>query len=387
MSRTSRSIGTGLAAAVAVLLAAGPALAATPHPGAADWTQDGHDATHDAFNPDEYQITAGTLPRLVRRWSVATAPGATQLQAPIVAGSQLFVADSTGIGAYTAATGDAEWRFASAGPPPVLATDGASLFAYLRGDTGAELVALDTASGEVRWRQPVPSAAPAGRLLLDQGIVVAGGNDATTAGAWAFDAATGNPAWQRLGVDPQWPVADGRILLSRPDGGGVLAADIVTGNQVWETGKDWFGYAADPSSRFFLVDEDTQLLKVRADSGTVVWRRAGLGGLPAIDHDRIYTGDADEPETVVAVDLATGEPLWRLGAGLLPTVAGGVIWISHSTQESGWQLEALDPATGTPSDLPAAVHEAGGPDRAVVAHGWLYTTDGATLRAFTAAGP
>ncbi|BCY10848.1 PQQ-binding-like beta-propeller repeat protein [Actinoplanes sp. L3-i22] len=363
-----------------------------PRPAAADWAQDGHDAGHNGFNPDEYAITAGTVTRLALRWTIATTAGATQQQTPIISGTQLFLADSTGIGAHSATTGALDWRFplpsVPGQRPPVLATDGQTLLAYLRSgeppaEPAGELVALDALTGAVRWRAPVPSGAPAGRLLLDHGVAVAGGNDGVTLGAWAFDVATGHPLWQKLGLDPQWPVADGKLLLSRPYQGGTLAADLVTGRVAWENGNDWFGYAADPTGRFFLVGHDAELLKIRADTGFVVWRRAGLWGNPAIDHDRVYTSTEDDPETVVAVDLYSGETRWTLAAGGTPSVAGGVLWTSHSTPDSGWRLEALDPATGVPLDLPALVHSAGGPDRAVVAHGWLYTTDGATLRAFT----
>ncbi|GAA2875917.1 hypothetical protein Acy02nite_76030 [Actinoplanes cyaneus] len=373
-----------MAALAATLVAAVPAVAATPRPAASDWAQEGHDATHDGFNPDEYRITAGTLSRLVQRWSISTTGGAVEQQAPIVAGSQLFLADSAGIRAYLAATGAADWQFAlpaSDNPQaPAVATDGQSVVAYLR--TG-ELISLDTATGSVRWRSPVPSNAPAGRVLLDRGVVVAGGNDGENLGVWAFEAATGKPLWHRLGLDPQWPVADGKMLLSRPYRGGLQAVDLATGRVAWETENDWFGYAADPTGRFFLVGQDTVLLKVRADSGRVVWQAGGLSGSPAVDHDRVYIAAEDNPEMIVAVDLHTGEQRWRLAAGLMPSVAGGLLWASHSSPEQGWQLEALDPATGVPFDLPAAVHSAGGVERAVVTHGWLYTTDGATLRAFT----
>ncbi|WP_436532823.1 outer membrane protein assembly factor BamB family protein [Actinoplanes sp. HUAS TT8] len=382
MRETPGRLGTAmaaLAALAALAVTATPAIAALPRPAASDWAQDGHDATHDGFNPDEYQITAGTVKRLVQRWSISTTGGATQQQAPIVAGTQLFLADSSGVGAYDATTGDPDWRFPLT-EAPLLATDGDTLLAYVR---SGELVALDTADGSVRWRKPIPAAAPAGRLLLDDGVAVVGGNDGTTLGAWAFDVATGEPRWQRLGLDPQWPVADGKMLLSRPYQGGMQAVDIATGQVVWESPKDWFGYAADPTGRFFLVGQDAELSKVRADDGHVVWSRSGLWGNPAIDHDRVYTGAEGEPETIVAVDLYTGQTQWQLAAGLTPSVAGGVLWAGHSTPDAGWQLEALDPVTGVPLDLPDAVHESGGPDRTVVTHGWLYTTDGATLRAFT----
>lgn len=377
-------IGTALATLTAIVLTAAPAVAATPHPVAADWAQSGHDAGHNGYNPDEYRITAGTVNRLVQRWSVSTAEGVTQQQAPVVADSQLFLADTGGIGSYNAVTGAAGWKFAVDGQqPPVIATDGASLFAYLR--SPGELVSLDTATGDVRWRRPVASAAPGGRLLLDHGVVVVGGNDGVNLGAWAFDAATGTPKWQKLGLDPQWPVADGKMLLTRPYRGGVQAVDIVTGRVAWQSDRDWYGYAADPTGRFFLVGDDAELSKVRADTGFVAWTRTGLWGPPAVDNDRIYTAIEDNPETVVAVDLTTGEPLWQLTAGIMPSVAGGVLWVSHSSADEGWKLEGLDPATGVPLDLPVGLHDTGGTERAVVAHGWLYVTDGATLHAFTTA--
>ncbi|MEV0897090.1 PQQ-binding-like beta-propeller repeat protein [Actinoplanes sp. NPDC049802] len=405
----------------AVIAATGgsPAAVASPPPPTADWVQDGHDATHDNFNPSEYRITAATVGRLAQGWSVTTTQrrdGACSRQTPpVVVGSRLVLTDPGGVGAYDATTGRTLWTHRLTNPadqfPPQLAADRSSVYLFLTpcrppasappGTGGAgqsgELVALDIASGTVRWRTTVPTAA--GNLLLSHGVALVGGSDGTDMGTWAFDTATGRARWHRLGVITQQCAADTTILLSRPYRGGTLAADISTGHTLWQTPREWLCHAADPAARHLIIsetDRDTpaqpgqnppmRLLKVRADTGATVWARDALMGPVAVDHDQVYAAATKNAgQTLVAVDLDSGETRWHRHLGsVLPSIAGGLLWGNFGAPTGEQKLRALEPDTGADLALPSAVSAAAGLGTPVISHGRLYLTNGTdTLRAFT----
>ncbi|GGY89759.1 hypothetical protein CP967_31875 [Streptomyces nitrosporeus] len=101
-------------------------------------------------------------------------------------------------------------------------TGGAVVFVLLRdGDDGFALAALDSATGEAKWRKPVPAgAAKAGaRLLHSDGNVYLMGADCVV---WALDASKGAFRWKYSGwkgkdpMDLAWDAGDGRLCLSAP---------------------------------------------------------------------------------------------------------------------------------------------------------------------------
>jgi len=139
--------------------------------------------------------------------------------------------------------------------------------------------------------------------------------------------------------------------------------------------------AADPSGAYFFVAQSaTTLIKVRASNGRKVWVRKGVRWPIAIDDTRVYAASATVDGQLVALDGRSGNPLWKRTFTRFsePTVAAGVLWLTLPSHG----LEALDPATGREFPVAAALGHAHPTGRAVVADGWLYLTDGQTLRAF-----
>jgi outer membrane protein assembly factor BamB len=215
---------------------------------------------------------------------------------------------------------------------------------------------------------------------VDRGIAVVGGSEEGYTGSWAFRTATGKQLWEREDLIPgEGAAAAGRVLLSGGDG--VTAVEPATGKTRWTSSKPWTVLAADPSGAYFFVAESaTTLVKVRASNGRKVWVRRGVRWPIAIDDARVYAASATIDGQLVALDSDTGNPLWKRTFTQFsePSIAAGVLWVTFPARG----VRALDPATGREFPVAAALGRAHPTGRAVVTDGWLYLTDGQTLRAF-----
>ena len=141
---------------------------------------------------------------------------------------------------------------------------------------GGRLVAVDLASGRVRWTNDVSTIWAPG---VDEGLLVVAGDELLT----AFDTATGRPKWRV-------PVAGGFSAPPRITGGWVIA-----------------------------VSHDGSAQTIRAADGGVLWTRAlgaAASARPEATPDGVYVPLADN--RVVALDLKTGEPRWERALGGRP---------------------------------------------------------------------
>src|SRR4051812_19895 len=84
---------------------------ATPSP--LHWDHAGYDAENSYYNPHETVITAASVGRLTRKWSVnlRKADDCSGFGAPVVSGGRVFVGDQAGITAYSTTTGAKRWSF------------------------------------------------------------------------------------------------------------------------------------------------------------------------------------------------------------------------------------------------------------------------------------
>lgn len=274
----------------------------------ADWPQPGGQPTHDGDHP----AAAATMGR-VWETKIGSAGGyRSRITAqPVIAGGRVYAMDSdANVAAVDAASGsllwtrdtrDADDRSTNIGGGLSFAKDakGADTVFVVTGR--ADLIALEPATGEIRWRKKMPNAARSAPTIGDGRIYIATIDSqlialSSTDGAkiWSYQGFSNDTAM--LGL-PAPAFADGIVI------GGFGAGDLVA---------------------------------LRASSGTLVWLDnlgvsqgrtsisdlASISGLPVIRRGRVLAVGLGRQ--LVALDLRSGRRLWERGvaSSQTPWVAG-----------------------------------------------------------------
>ncbi len=287
-----------------------PALSAAPQP---IWSAD-----IGAGDNRKHRITADPV---VANGRVFTLDSAARVMAHSTAGKALWSADLT---PASDRSGDA-----SGGG---LATDGQTLF--VTSGFGA-VVALDAASGAVKWRQKLEGAATGAPTLRD-GLVYVVSRDSV---AWAIDAKTGRVQWQLPGtptpsvmVGGTAPAVTQKFALFPYGSGEIISAFRKGGVRVWAS-----NISGKRSGRAYANFTD-----ITAD--------------PVVDNGVVYAGS--QSGRVVAVDLASGARLWTAKEGAYSPVwpVGGSVFLISDEAD----LLRLDAKTGEViwrADLPYFVKD------------------------------
>jgi outer membrane protein assembly factor BamB len=191
------------------------------------------------------------------RWRVPT--GTEVLSAPTI-GQGLVVVRTTDsrVIAYEADTGRKKWTYTRTTQPLVLRTnpgmtiDGSLLFA---GFPGGRLVALNTATGVLRWEASV--AIPKGATELERVADVVGtptvSGREVCAGAFqgrvgCFDVTSGNAIWSRDLSTSTGLTIDGRFGYVTDANGNVSALTRSTGASIWKNEKMAYRRMTAPAS-------------------------------------------------------------------------------------------------------------------------------------------
>jgi outer membrane protein assembly factor BamB len=219
--------------------------------------------------------------------------------------------------------------------------------------------ARDAATGETKWRTPLPGGAAA-PLYWDTGWLLA----STTAGDLAaFRASDGTMVWRRqLGaplVAPPGPALD-RLFLPLADNR-VVAVLLATGDTVWER-----TLSAPVSGLLALEDQlvfgttAKEVMSVDVMRGRDRWRwkiGGDMAGRPAADDTAIYFASRDN--ILRAVHRGSGNLKWK--AGLLSRPAGGPLRLNDLLLMPlvSNQILGFDPKTGKPNATAAAAGEIG----------------------------
>ena len=261
-------------AAIAAILAVGvaiaqldPAALLAPPPEA--WLQHGRDPSATRFSPLD-QIDRSNVARLQVAWAVDLGFTGRVQGAPAVWGDALFVSTRDGVAAFGAANGTPRWTYAEGegprtgsglprqaprGSPLVVpdASGGAVVMVSLPSDP--VVVALDAATGELRWRRVVgdPDFAEALRTnpILAGDVLVVGPTGADLSPVpgrlVALHVSDGSPAWSFDLVpvredDParsSWsPTPPGRMFgVGGGSGWNAGAYDPKTGTLIYGTGQ------------------------------------------------------------------------------------------------------------------------------------------------------
>ena len=236
--------------------------------------------------------------------------------APTVSGGKAYVATAASVAyAIHTDTGRIAWRLA--GLPSFTGVSGVAAPA-VGGNTvvfpvsNQSLVAVDAASGDVKWVARVAGDRPGrGRAVLS-----------------AF---TGEPV-----------VADG-VVYAATAAGRAVAVGLNDGQIRWEAGEGAQGTMAVAGDAVFFVNDEARLVRLSARDGAKVWE------VPLPRYEK-----ADKPRRLKSVWPAYG-----------PLLAGGRLWIASGDGV----LRAFNPADGAPllqSELPA-----GAASRPIVVSGMM----------------
>ena len=290
----------------------------------ADWTQRAGNARHlmphSALSAAPERVWSANIGSANSRRNRIAA-------APVVADGRIFTMDAMATVSATATNGGALWSadltaaFDRGGEVSGggLAVGSGSVFAT----TGyGELVALDPASGAVRWRQRL-DAPIVGAPSVDGNAVYVGGRDGS---AWAVAAADGRVIWQVIGT----PGSTGMLGTASP--------------------------AVSDTTVFFPSNAGDLMAVLRAGTGAKIWQVSLAGkrlgrayalspdvtGDPVIADGTIYAGTAAGRTVAVASD--TGERIWSADEGAMGpiVVAGGSLFLVNDEA----QLVRLDASTG-----------------------------------------
>lgn len=250
------------------------------------------------------------------------------------------------VSCYDAATGRLLWHHAEKvlfseplggdGPrsTPSISADGTRVYAM--GGTGL-LHALDLATGSLLWQRDVLSETGTPNLMYGKSgsplvhggrVIVTGGKGAPT--LLAYDERSGEPAWQ-AGDEaasystPVLRTLAGREQLISANAASVTGHDPITGKVLWR--HDWPGdypkvgqpVQAGPDRIFLTASygQKSRLLEIRPRGDelecVLIWTASAPRtkfSSATVLHGQAYALDEG---TLVAVDLETGERLWRQG--------------------------------------------------------------------------
>lgn len=230
---------------------------------------------------------------------------------PIVIPGRVVTMDSDGlVAAFDGTSGDRVWR-TDTQPDEDRSTNVGGGVSYGDGtvfaSTGrAEVLALDAATGAIRWRKPLGSPARSGPTLADGRLYVLTLDDHVQ----AFSASSGDRQWSYQGA-----TADTTLF-------GQAAPAVADGIAVCAFGSG-------------------DIAALRADSGALVWTDSlassrarsnlvdlsGVRALPVIDNGRVYAIGGGG--LLVQLDLRSGRRLWEreVGGVQTPWLAGDWLFV------------------------------------------------------------
>lgn len=184
--------------------------------------------------------------------------------------------------------------------------------------------------GETAWKTSVAAEVVLSPTITDERLYVRTGDSYL-----AIEKESGEVDWEqsapaqftgedRLALMNVTPAVDDDVAVF-PDGNGVTAVGRTDGEKRWQTELDTIRSCpviADGSVFVSDVKQGVYALELASGSKRWHWPGTGCWSPPSVTSDRVY---ATEKSDVVALDLRTGELVWRTGEhGLHGSIQSGV---------------------------------------------------------------
>ncbi|MGI5455665.1 PQQ-binding-like beta-propeller repeat protein [Streptomyces sp. CA-249302] len=305
----------------------GPTLFALDARGGADLWRLSTDAWVYSLHADRGTVVTGTRGGGVQAWEASTGQKLWELSGaqtdfespeagPAVHEGTVFVWQDARLRALDARTAEERWSYpigdaASCGGVPVRLTHAPDGYVYV--SAGTRVLALDVASGHVKWHFEAPAVFLSPPTFAPGPAVTGGGVYLADylGTVYALDAADGRDRWRiatesRASVDPVL-VAAGHVHVG--SGKGLYTLDAVTGTPKWrfQAGGDIVGAPAVAEGRIHFGSTDHLLYTLKADDGRLRWKLATGGeitGSPVVRDGVVYACSKDR--CVYALDAEKG---------------------------------------------------------------------------------
>ena len=321
---------------------------------------------------------------------------------PVIASGVVFTLDASGkVQASSAESGAAVWvaditplaeRSGEQGFGGGLAIDGSSLYVT----TGfGELLSLNTSTGAINWRYGFSAPLRGGPTVSSGRVYVMGSNNV----AYAVDGARGKLSWSLAGPQSTGPVTMGgsspavsgtNVVL--PFSSGQTMGATTGGQRRWVTDLNQ-GRLSDvraligglpgapvlQNGRIFAANAGGQTASMRVTNGSELWTLpAGATGTAAVIGGSVFS--MSDTSQLLRIDASSGQVIWavqlpefdkpskRRGfiAHFGPVVAGGQVIVAGTDG----QLRFFDPVSGNATH--AVAIPSGAASAPVVAAGILY---------------
>ncbi|MFE1927740.1 PQQ-binding-like beta-propeller repeat protein [Streptomyces asoensis] len=305
----------------------GPTLFALDAREGADLWRLSTDAWVYALKADRGTVVTATRGGGVQAWEASTGQKLWEISGcqtdfespeagPALHEGTVFVWQDARLRALDALTGEERWSYpigdtASCGGVPVRVTPASDGYVYLA--AGTRVLAVDIASGMVRWHFEAPAVFLSPPAFVPGPAVTGGGVYLADylGTVYAIDATDGRDRWRiateaRSSVDPVL-VAAGHVHVG--SGKGLYTLDAVTGTPKWrfQAGGDIVGAPAVAEGRIHFGSTDHLLYTLKADDGRLRWKLATGGeitGSPLVRDGVVYASSKDR--CVYALDAEKG---------------------------------------------------------------------------------
>jgi outer membrane protein assembly factor BamB len=261
---------------------------------------------------------------LVEAWKADTADTEGHLFRPQAEGDDVLAAGGSRVVRIGVATGNTVWRTDTG--VKLSAGAGAGQGLALAGSSKGELLALDLATGQPRWKVALSSEV-SGQLLVVGDMVVARTGDGHVYGLAAAD---GSRKWLYSRVLPVLSLRGSGGMTVRDDvlyagfpGGKLVALNAANGAQLWEATvalprgatelervADVMGNPAVDDNQVCAVAYQGRVACFDRHNGSPLWARdtSSNSGL-AMDERNVYV--TDDKDAVTAYDKTSGRAGWR----------------------------------------------------------------------------